>query len=75
MNNVLKDVISEIAEALPALVPSEPPPGKDLPVDDPAFPNDLEPVIRAEDVVTAPVQQPGQDQPEAATPMESGSGA
>lgn len=48
MNGLVKDVLVEVAEILPALSPDEKEPLPRLPVDGPNFPNDLEPLIRAD---------------------------
>ena len=51
MADLVKDLLDELAEVLPTLMPKEKSRGDDLPVDDPNFPNDLEPVIRAEPII------------------------
>lgn len=48
MNALVKEILSGVAEMLPTLVQKERGPREQLPVDAPNFPNDLEPVIRAE---------------------------
>ncbi|MBZ9942184.1 hypothetical protein LB533_13840 [Mesorhizobium sp. BR1-1-13] len=47
MNGVVNDILAEVAEMLPTHRPDEKDSLPRLPVDDPNFPNDLEPVIRA----------------------------
>lgn len=54
MTNILKEVIDGIAEVLPDLTLEEPVTKEEMPVADPDFPNDLEPVIRADEVITLP---------------------
>ncbi|MER9328647.1 hypothetical protein [Mesorhizobium sp. M0488] len=53
MNALVKEILSGVAEMLPTLVQRERGPREQLPVDAPNFPNDLEPVIRAEPPVTS----------------------
>ncbi|MER9348311.1 hypothetical protein [Mesorhizobium sp. M0239] len=48
MNGIVNDILAEVAEILPSLSPDEKDLLPKLPVDAPNFPNDLEPVIRAE---------------------------
>ncbi|TJX77031.1 MAG: hypothetical protein E5W21_03320 [Mesorhizobium sp.] len=55
MNGLVKDLLMEVAELLPALAPKHP----DVPVDAPNFPNDLEPIIRADPVSAPPSVQSG----------------
>lgn len=47
MNGVVNDILAEVAEMLPTHRSYEKDSLPRLPVDDPNFPNDLEPVIRA----------------------------
>ncbi|MER8980547.1 hypothetical protein [Mesorhizobium sp. M0510] len=54
MNGIVNDILAEVAEILPSLSPDEKVSLPKLPVNAPNFPNDLEPVIRAE---TPPPEQ------------------
>ncbi|MER9654840.1 hypothetical protein NKJ26_15175 [Mesorhizobium sp. M0152] len=69
MNALVKEILSGVAEMLPALVQRERGPREQLPVDAPNFPKDLEPVIRAEPPATSHPQdrdnQRDQQKPEA----------
>jgi hypothetical protein len=48
MNTFVRDILNGVAEILPAAMQKELPPEGSLPVYAPNFPNDLDPVIRAE---------------------------
>jgi hypothetical protein len=48
MNAFVREILNGVAEILPVAAHRERDPGGYLPVDAPNFPNDLDPVIRAE---------------------------
>ncbi|MER8447330.1 hypothetical protein NKH52_29560 [Mesorhizobium sp. M1066] len=58
MNGIVNDILAEVAEILPSLSTDEKDSLPKLPVDAPNFPNDLEPVIRAETPPRSRKQKP-----------------